>query len=85
MVNRKFQIGSKARCRKSIDKGISAKLSLAGFLAGTRNMFRCLKKANLINLLKGAKLVMEIVEKIRSLISCKLPPFFTYSGVDNKS
>ncbi len=86
MTKQNVQIGSKAKCRKSsIDKRIFGKLSLAGFFAGTRQMYRRLKRVNLINLLKTVKLVMEIVEKIRSLIFCQLPPFLTHIGVDNKS
>jgi len=86
MIKKKFQIGSRAKYQKSArDNGISGKFSLAGFLAGTRQMFRWLKRVNLINLLKIVKLVMEIIEKIRTLLFCKQPQILLENWDNNKS
>ncbi len=85
MNNRKFQIGSsKRRYRKSVSLSgnrISSRSSLAGLSIGVRVTFRWLSKFNWINLLKVIKMVVEIAEKIRSLIFCKLPTIsYRYVG-----
>ncbi|MGD1041992.1 MAG: hypothetical protein ABR913_02880 [Sedimentisphaerales bacterium] len=79
MIKKKFRIGSKPRYRKSAeifwrDNYISGKLSLADISTVARRAFSRISKLNWIKLLKGVKLVMEIVEKIRTLLFCKQLP-----------
>lgn len=82
MVNRKFQSGSsKRRYQKSVGSScfynrVSAKLSLAGLSSDGKLALRWLSKLNWINLLKAMKLIVEIVEKIRSLIFYQQPHLF---------
>ena len=74
MAKRFFQTGSiKARFLKLVrflwlNIGKPGKLSLAGISSGVRSTFRWWSKLNWINLLKAVKLVVEIAEKIRSLL-----------------
>jgi hypothetical protein len=90
MNNRKFQIGStKRRYRKSTEQHcfynrISARLSLAGLSSGTKRTFRWLSKLNWINLLRVTKLIVEIAEKIRSLIFCQQSHLLLEGWVQNK-
>lgn len=78
MVKKKFRIGLKPKCRMSAklfwrDNRIFSKLSLADISTAARKAFCWLVKLNWIKLLKGVKLIVEIVEKIRTLLFCKLP------------
>jgi len=90
MRNRKFQIGStKRRYRKSTGspcfyKRISAKLSLTGLSSDVRLTVRWLSNLNWIKLLKAMKLVVEIVEKIRSLKFCGITLISYRMRDDNK-
>jgi hypothetical protein len=76
MIKKKFQIGSKPKCRKSSRIfwryiRIFGKLSLADISTAPRIAFCWIRKLNWIKLLKGVNLVMEIVEKIRTLLFCE--------------
>ena len=75
MSKRKFQSGSKPKIQKSAklcwrDKRIFGKLSLTHFLSGSKRICCWLSSLNWMNLLKATKLVVEIVQKIHSLIFC---------------
>jgi hypothetical protein len=79
MIKKKFRIGSKPRYRKSAevfrrDIRILGKLSLTDISTVAKRAFCWISKLNFIKLLKGVKLVMEIVEKIRTLLFCKQLP-----------
>ena len=90
MKNRKSQIAStKRRYRKSTGSPrfynrISAKLSLAGLSSDVRLTVRWLSNLNWIKLLKAMKLVVEIVEKIRSLKFCGITLISYRMRDDNK-
>jgi hypothetical protein len=79
MIKKKFRIGSKPRYRKSAkifwrDNNISGKLSLTDISTFAKRAFCWISKLNFIKLLKGIKLVVEIAEKIRTLLFCKQLP-----------
>ena len=74
MLNGYFQTGSiKARFLKLarflwLEIRKLGQMSLAGISSGVKSTFRWWSKLNWINLLKAVKLVVEIAEKIRSLL-----------------
>ena len=89
MVKSKFQTGSKTKFQRSAkfwrDKRMFGKLSLANLLSGTKQVCCWLSKLNWINLLKATKLIVEIAEKIRSLIFWQQPYLLLQRWVLNKA
>jgi hypothetical protein len=90
MVKSKFQIGSNTKFRKLAklcwrDNRLFGKFSLAGISTASRTVCRWICKINLIKLLKGMKLVVEIIEKIRTLIFCQQSHFLLKRWVQNKT
>jgi len=68
MHNKFSQTGSVKAKLLLVKIGKFGKLSLAGISSGVKSTFRWWSKLNWINLLKAVKLVVEIAEKIRSLL-----------------
>jgi len=90
MVKKKFRIGLKPKYRRSAglfwrDSRIFGKLSLADISTAAKIAFCWIGKLNWIQLLKGVKLIMEIVEKIRTLLFCEQAPVHVGMGDNNKS